>query len=132
MARSTSQALLKSSKEVEAGRFLESLSPKTNRFLRGLTKSAEFVDRIRGGSRSSSSSGIFKRFFPTANRELRWREEGKDPMAFLHTSSEKNDIFLSINYLVIIFGFNFLFREESKVKTITLKSAGNSKNYNNV
>lgn len=71
LALSASQALLKSRRDVEAGRLFK-FSVKLKRFFKGLTKSAELVDRIKGsGFKSSSSSGMLSRFLPTASKELR-------------------------------------------------------------
>lgn len=116
----TSQALLKSINEVVDG-LLRSfslfsktelevelkLNPAIKRFLKGLHKSALngllFAARTEVLKDSGSSSGIFCRFFPTANKEFLWRDEGKEFMASFDKSSEiRRHIRICLEFLIII------------------------------
>ena len=98
--RSTaSQALLRSIKDVEAGRFKEfsfsfwlftvwsKLNPVIKRFFNGLANSDELVDLIIRQGCSGSSSGMFNKFFPTANNEFLCLVAGKELMASFERSS---------------------------------------------
>ena len=93
--RSASQALLRSIKDVEAGRFKvfsstwSKLNPVIKRFFNGLANSDELVDLIILQAGSGSSSGMFNKFFPTANNEFLCLVAGKELMASFERSSIK-------------------------------------------
>ena len=98
--RSTSHASLSSIREaglfklvviilVVLLRLSKLLRPMMSLFFKGLAKSEELVDRMILGS--GSSSGMFKRFLPTAKSEFLWRFCGRQLMASFERLSVKKE-----------------------------------------